>query len=69
MYITQSSNDTYFFEDNERVFPCRCGETHRGDYAQEENVEHECFHDCGLLKVDEHFAMCNRCGAGFVLED
>lgn len=52
----------------ERVFPCRCGATHRGDYAAYDFAHHECFHDSVLSRLDEESATCPDCGKVFELE-
>jgi len=51
-----------YFENGERVYPCRCGETHRGDYACEDWNHHNCFHDTPLLLIADDQAVCGECG-------
>mgnify|MGYP001569414341 CR=1 FL=1 len=56
-----------------RNYPCRCGETHAGDYAIEDWNHHNCDHREWLLlplpdqlpfrDTDECFAVCEECGA------
>ncbi len=67
---TGSSNYTRYFENEQEVFPCRCGETHRGDYAAYDYGHHNCFHDAGLLPMDplrgvEPQVICVECGKVF----
>jgi hypothetical protein len=31
-----------------RIFPCPCGQKHRGDYAEETFIQHSCFHETEL---------------------
>jgi hypothetical protein len=64
-----SGNYTVTFDQNGvQVFPCRCGETHVGDYAEYEFAQHNCDHDATLLFVDyddpesEGDAICPLCG-------
>lgn len=61
-----------YFEDGKRVYPCRCGETHRGAYACEDWNHHNCFHDASpLVLVAEDmpdYLMCMDCGQTFWLD-
>jgi len=63
----------YFVEDGERVYPCRCGETHRGQYAAEERRHHNCFHSEHIIILgpaaapDEYQGCCITCGATFII--
>lgn len=68
--LTGSANQTFYFEGSERVFPCRCGKTHRGEYAWHDWAAHECPHDDGLLVMREpsDLAFCAACGTAFLLE-
>lgn len=50
----------------ERIFPCRCGETHNGEYAAEIYEHHNCFHHILLVLAKEQ-AICQDCGETFVL--
>lgn len=64
---TGTSNGTLWFEHGEQVYPCRCGETHRGDYAAYEWGHHNCLHEAPLWQiVDDHY-ICAACGADFFL--
>lgn len=62
-----NSNMVAHFENGEQAYPCRCGETHRGEYAAYDYGHHNCFHDAILLFVesddpDEGDVMCPLCG-------
>ena len=59
---TRSSNRTTYFEGDEEVWPCRCGKTHRGDYAFEDWNHHTCFHGPMWLIEDDQ-VVCSQCGA------
>ena len=53
----------------QQVYPCRCGETHRGQYAAEDWAHHNCFHDDELLvDAGDDQAMCSLCGNVFSLK-
>ena len=54
-------------ENGIRVYPCRCGTTHRGDGASELFMRHECYHDRGLAFVGNSRAACQMCGESFGL--
>ena len=41
---TGSETPIIYIEDGEQVYPCRCGETHRGPYALYDYGHHTCFH-------------------------
>lgn len=66
-------NSTTYFEcyggKVQQVYPCRCGETHLGEYAAETWAHHNCFHDAELL-VDacDDQAICSLCGEVFRLK-
>lgn len=64
MIQTGASNRTAYFENGEEVYPCPCGETHRGDYAQERWIRHTCRHGDLLwdLSGDGLGLMCSECG-------
>ena len=47
----------------EEVYPCPCGETHRGPYAIYDYGHHTCAH--GPLWLADEGALCSQCGAGF----
>lgn len=69
MTATASSNYTTFVENGEVVYPCRCGKTHRGDYAIYDYGHHNCFHtaelvDIGNPEISGYF-MCPQCGKTF----
>ena len=60
------------------VYPCCCGETHRGPYALYAYMRHNCLHedglwfymrDSGLQSGDEGYddVLCGMCGATFAV--
>ncbi len=58
-------------EHTEEVWPCRCGETHRGDYGFYDWVHHICYHNEELLLntpfINQHDklvaqVLCPLCG-------
>ena len=53
----------------ERVYPCRCGGSHRGEYAVEDWNHHNCFHEAPLWAVDAARGdyICADCGNDFKL--
>jgi hypothetical protein len=59
---TGSENYTKYFEDGEEVWPCRCGETHRGDYGFYDFIHHNCDHDDIVVVHDFSFGYCGGCG-------
>jgi hypothetical protein len=63
--MSTTSNETIVIEDSERVFPCRCGETHRGDYGHYDWAHHNCFHASGLHELLPGYLMCPDCGLTF----
>ena len=50
----------------EQIYPCRCGQVHRGDYAQETYLHHQCLHEADLILVEagshQFQAICPLCG-------
>jgi hypothetical protein len=62
-------SDTIYIENGRRVYPCRCGQTHRGDYAAEDWNHHNCFHTARLWPVSEELdpghLICSACGMSF----
>ena len=76
MTKTANRNHTIMLEGNldsgtlERVYPCRCGETHTGEYAIYDWGHHNCFHDSPLVVIDApDYLMCPDCGKVFWLEN
>ncbi|MFA7265749.1 MAG: hypothetical protein WC054_05505 [Candidatus Nanopelagicales bacterium] len=66
---TGHSNYTIYIEDGQEVYPCRCGETHRGDYAIYDYGHHNCTHTAPLVNIDiTDVLMCPQCGATFRVE-
>jgi hypothetical protein len=51
----------------EAVFPCRCGATHRGEYALHDWMHHNCFHGPLYYVPGEDEAMCSSCGEVFAM--
>ena len=49
----------------ERVYLCRCGTEHTGDYAQEDYLHHMCFHDVLLWPMSSTMMICSDCGNTF----
>jgi len=68
MAEASSCNQTFYFEDGRQVYHCRCGETHRGDYAAEDWNHHNCFHEDSLSKIADDQCMCIDCGLTFTIE-
>ena len=71
---TNTNNITSYFKvqegETEQVFPCRCGGTHRGGYALEDWLHHNCFHKelITLPGIDDEgimTALCIDCGEVF----
>ena len=47
----------------EMTYPCRCGQTHRGEYAAEDYAHHNCFHQAPLVRIEETGdVVCPQCG-------
>ena len=67
--VTGSSSYTIHLENDQQVYPCRCGEIHRGEYAIYEYGHHACFHDSLLLLIADDQAICPDCGKSFGWED
>lgn len=71
---TKTGTDTFteYFEDGERVYPCVCGETHRGENAINEWLHHNCFHLNDLIgfAVDEktYQVLCPQCGMSWIMD-
>ena len=66
-----ANNMVYTVEDGKAVYPCWCGETHRGDYALEAFHHHNCTHPGDLLQIGNREGdgliqlTCTICGANF----
>ena len=67
MVTTQTNNYTIHFEGNEQVYPCWCGETHRGPYGLYDFGHHNCFHNEPLIQ-DEYGLICPQCGLTFTVQ-
>lgn len=50
------------------IFPCRCGQTHTGDYALYDYMHHMCFHDAPLWDLGDGHFCCADCGKDFFVE-
>lgn len=56
----------HFDAKGNEVFPCRCGQTHGGDYAFEDWAHHNCFHEAPLNPLAETGdLLCPECGEVF----
>lgn len=70
---TDSASVTFYFDEGEQVYPCRCGETHRGPYGAYDYDHHNCMHDSPLIALDSIDPgvwdggdfMCGICGKSF----
>ena len=51
-----------------QIFPCWCGETHRGEYGHYAFAQHHCLHDLPLFDSGDEQLMCPDCGKVFVVE-
>jgi hypothetical protein len=65
--VASTATYTHYFEGTQKVFPCRCGQTHRGDYAEEDYTHHTCFHTSALFKLPlidgvPEQVVCMECG-------
>ena len=68
MIITTGVNAyTTWLEDGRQVYPCNCGETHRGEHAICTFNEHNCFHENALTDMDGYF-ICLQCGRTFIIK-
>ena len=69
---TGQSNITLEFENGKRIYPCRCGKTHRGNYAVYDFGHHNCLHETHLLGLpagkDKVQAICPQCGMSWLVE-
>lgn len=68
-------SETIHMENGERVYPCRCGQTHRGPQAEYDYGHHNCLHTAPLIrlagvsgKFDDGHLMCPQCGKDFWIE-
>ena len=61
---TDSNSFTIHLEGDKQVWPCRCGETHRGDYGFYDWSHHTCFHrDVMWMDIpNAGQVMCSECG-------
>jgi len=66
--LTGSANTALTIVDGVEVWPCRCGETHGGQYGWEDWLQHQCFHRTPLLVLSARHALCDDCGQTFRLD-
>ncbi len=66
---TGTSNYPIHIEDGEQVYPCRCGKTHRGDYAIYVYGHHNCDHPSPMLHLGHGQVVCGECGNVWFVED
>lgn len=65
-------SQTFYIDDGEQVYPCRCGTTHRGPYAIYDYGHHNCYHDAPLLPSGQdniNQLLCPRCGEVFSIDE
>jgi hypothetical protein len=72
--VTAAAGIQTVIEEGREVFPCRCGQTHRGDYAAETWNHHNCRHNEKLMCIggiggSEHQAICPECGRVWAFDD
>mgnify|MGYP001620048011 CR=1 FL=1 len=68
MSYSSTTGTTLHFEDGKQVFPCRCGQTHRGPYAVYDYGHHNCLHEAPLWELEPGWAICAACGLTFKIE-
>ena len=70
---TATETATVTLEDGKEVYPCRCGETHRGEYAIHDYMHHNCFHDEPLLDIGSDIGIsywcCPICGKTWTTQE
>ena len=59
---TTTSHTIHLYAEGNEIFPCRCGETHKGPYAAYDYGHHECFHESHLVQLDPYYVLCQECG-------
>jgi hypothetical protein len=71
---TTTSVTAHFDSEGNRVYPCRCGAVHGGLYGAYDYDHHNCFHDAGLVSLNELYPdefgeephlICCSCGKSF----
>ena len=65
---TGATNHTIHLDKNGAYFPCRCGKEHRGEYACEDYLHHECLHESNLVDIEYGLVLCPDCGNTWHLE-
>lgn len=65
-----TSAPTIHIDNGAQVYPCRCGQTHRGPYGAYDYGHHNCLHDAPLIVDDvvPEQAVCIACGKTFVIQ-
>ena len=64
MIGTGALNRTYY-NDGEQVFPCRCGQMHKGDFSTDDYLHPNCYHNVFWLNEregDTPQVECANCG-------
>ena len=70
MIITTGTEaTTIILEDGQQVYPCRCGETHKGDYGFDDYMHHNCFHDEPLVCLGISYWICPVCGRTWTTQE
>ena len=70
MLITGTANYTIEMENGEEIHSCRCGQTHRGEYAVYKFGHHNCLHGYPLAVYREAaMALCPGCGNSWEWEE
>lgn len=69
---TRADQEFLWLEDGERVYPCRCGETHQGEWAMYVYYHHNCLHEEDLVSLGtvvpgEIQAICPSCGQTWIV--
>ena len=69
---TGTAAKTTTLEDGEEVFPCRCGDTHRGPWAIYDYLHHNCYHEEPLVDIGGEIGIsywaCPICGKTWRVE-
>lgn len=69
---TGSNSLTIHQEGNERVYPCRCGAIHQGEYGAHDWAHHNCLHEDLLVGLgtckDSMQVVCPLCGESWIID-
>lgn len=70
MTTTSTADYVLHSKNGDMVYPCWCGAAHRGAYAQEEWMRHNCLHSKPLFVTagPGEQVMCVECGQTFSLD-